>query len=452
MARDQDKQQAVTPDARPVSATSSAVNLASYGLGGVVLIGASEFSVEPLWACFAALAAIALPIMLYDLLVARVQDRESAGLGAQNPPDTGRVAVKLFAFFVTVAVVAGIYYFLPFYGRRRFETFLEVGLYVLPIVLILSIPYFFYIDRRQKNPRDGSWEMGQLLMGRVAGRDWAVIKTYVLGWAIKAFFLPIMAGPFLSVGSGLAASGVDFYLRSQVQVYFLIFQIVLFLDLAVAVLGYMLTLRIFDSHIRSVNPLAWGWVVTIACYYPFWSLGIGNWFSYGDGNNWVDWLGGDMTLLLIWGAVLSGLKITWLWANASFGLRFSNLTHRGILTGGPFRFSKHPSYLSKNLAWWLISMPFLTAAGWEVAALNCLSLLAINTVYFLRARAEEKHLSEDPTYVAYALWMNDHGLLAWPSRLMPWLRYKAPSGALTAIDGLPPGVAQAAGWLSSRRK
>ena len=39
--------------------------------------------------------------------------------------------------------------------------------------------------------------------------------------------------------------------------------------------------------------------------------------------------------------------------------RFSNLTHRGIITNGPYRYSKHPAYLAKNLSWWLVSMPFM---------------------------------------------------------------------------------------------
>ena len=38
-----------------------------------------------------------------------------------------------------------------------------------------------------------------------------------------------------------------------------------------------------------------------------------------------------------------------------FSFRFSNLTHRGIITSGPYRFTKHPSYVSKNIAWSFVS-------------------------------------------------------------------------------------------------
>lgn len=32
------------------------------------------------------------------------------------------------------------------------------------------------------------------------------------------------------------------------------------------------------------------------------------------------------------------------WATIMFGGRFSNLTHRGIITNGPYPWTKHPAY------------------------------------------------------------------------------------------------------------
>ena len=68
------------------------------------------------------------------------------------------------------------------------------------------------------------------------------------------------------------------------------------------------------------------------------------------------------------------------WAALSFGIRFSNLTHRGIITSGPYRFTKHPAYVAKNISWWLISIPFLPADGSPFTALQlCLGLAGINS-------------------------------------------------------------------------
>lgn len=102
------------------------------------------------------------------------------------------------------------------------------------------------------------------------------------------------------------------------------------------------------------------------------------------------------------------------WTAASFGIRFSNLTNRGIITSGPYRFTKHPAYVSKNISWWLISIPFLSADGSAFTALQlCLGLAGINLICLLRAKTEERHLSQDPAYRAYAAYIRDHGIFRW---------------------------------------
>ena len=114
-------------------------------------------------------------------------------------------------------------------------------------------------------------------------------------------------------------------------------------------------------------------------------------------------------------------------AAVSFSLRFSNLTHRGVLTGGPYQLTKHPAYVSKNLAWWLVAVPFIPEV-WSVGGLwdalrCCLALLGVNFVYLMRARTEERHLSRDPAYVAYATAMERRSVLRWVGRIFPFLRF-----------------------------
>ena len=75
-----------------------------------------------------------------------------------------------------------------------------------------------------------------------------------------------------------------------------------------------------------------------------------------------------------------------------------------------------------------VSVPFISDQGWQMGLRNCCLLALLNLIYFARARTEERHLSRDPDYVAYALWINDHGLLRHVGRLLPFLRYRAPAG------------------------
>ncbi len=87
------------------------------------------------------------------------------------------------------------------------------------------------------------------------------------------------------------------------------------------------------------------------------------------------------------------LTAIYAWATFAFGIRFSNLTYRGVLTNGPYRWTRHPAYLSKNLFWWLSAMPFLVTTGSLLEAVrNTVFLGVISAIYYWRARTEEAHL------------------------------------------------------------
>ena len=109
----------------------------------------------------------------------------------------------------------------------------------------------------------------------------------------------------------------------------------------------------------------------------------------------------------------------------AFGLRFSNLTYRGVITHGPYRFTRHPAYLSKNLFWWSASLPFLVTDGGPVEAIrNVVGLSLVSAIYYWRARTEEAHLlGEDAKYREYHAWMARQGTIT------------APLGALTRALG-----------------
>jgi protein-S-isoprenylcysteine O-methyltransferase Ste14 len=113
-----------------------------------------------------------------------------------------------------------------------------------------------------------------------------------------------------------------------------------------------------------------------------------------------------------WGCAILACVAVYAWATISFGVRFSNLSHRGVITSGPYRWLRHPAYVAKNVSWWLIAVPFFYEGSPVTAVRGCLLLLGLNGVYALRAWTEERHLAQDPTYRAYQAWIDDHGLAA----------------------------------------
>jgi protein-S-isoprenylcysteine O-methyltransferase Ste14 len=121
-------------------------------------------------------------------------------------------------------------------------------------------------------------------------------------------------------------------------------------------------------------------------------------------------------MLWIWAALLVFLTAAYAWATVAFGIRFSNLTYRGVLTGGPYAFTRHPAYLAKNTFWWCASMPFMVDPwSWTNSLRNAFFLGCVSAIYYWRAKTEERHLlAEDPKYGEYHAWMSRHGAITAP--------------------------------------
>lgn len=351
-------------------------------------------------------------ISTYEIHCKKIVTRATTGISNNTVNfDYKRVLTKLYGLYAKLIIIWSLYWQLLSMAPARFNEFLSFLTPAFAFTAIFAIPYVLFVDSRMIDPYDGYWHFGRLLLGHLKDKSFQKIRNHLLGWSIKAFYLPIMVSGYFYTCNYLSTS-----LEKVNSLYFLdilplLFTIILFIDLQVAVLGYVCTFRILDAHIRSCNPIFFGWIVTLICYYPFWGLIYPNLVSYNNGENWNFWFAQNPFLLNLWGLMLLGAKCTWLWANMTFGLRFSNLTHRGILTTGPFRYTKHPSYLSKNIFYWLSSLPFLSSKSLDEAIINSLALLSINFIYYCRAKAEERHLMEDPQYVCYNEWIKKNGII-----------------------------------------
>ena len=188
-------------------------------------------------------------------------------------------------------------------------------------------------------------------------------------------------------------------------------EIMFLIDVQIAMVGYILTLKPLDAQIRSANPHLAGWVAALICYPPFILMNAGAPLDYHQNTaDWAFWLKGHTAIMWGWSAMLVALTGCYAWATVAFGLRFSNLTYRGVITNGPYRFTRHPAYVSKNLFWWLSTLPILATNHSPVDAIrNTVILGMVSATYYWRARTEERHLfAEDAKYRAYSAWMEQH--------------------------------------------
>lgn len=395
--------------------------------------------------------ALAVPIIALEWLFLKPYRNPSAGLDFRRRNHSlRRTAVKLLGFYLAVGSVAFVYWLFPEYHGSFYNNYFAVVRVALPWWMLLAIPYFYFVDGAMVRPRDGYWQLGSLLLGRRDGVSGRVIGQLYLGWLVKLFFLPLM---FVYMGNNLnTLLGFDFarLAGSFKAVFDFTFNFLFYIDLLFVTVGYVCTLRLLDSHIRTAEPSFLGWGVALISYQPFWSMFSGNYLKYDSGPAWGYWFWNTPAMYGIWGTLILLLIAIYVWASIPFGIRFSNLTHRGILTNGPYRFTKHPAYISKNLSWWLISMPFMVSASGSEALRHSLLLLLVNFVYFMRARTEERHLSWDPDYVAYASYIEQSGLFARIGHWFPVLKFRpgrlfnAGIGETPAAAGDPRAVAASA--------
>jgi protein-S-isoprenylcysteine O-methyltransferase Ste14 len=376
------------------------------------------------------MAAAAIPVIAMDVLVLRVHRRSSTGLdwAKEFSPDLKRVGTKLFGLALTLAPIAIAYWAFPEYHGNFYDPFYGILRRFWLSMVCAAVAYMWFVDGLMVDPRDAYWQLGRVGLGHASDARAADIANLYRGWLVKAFFLPLMLVWMHNETRNLIRFDLTAVSWSNLRLYDFLYSLIFGIDLLFATVGYGLSFKLIDAHIRTAEPTMFGWVVALFCYQPFYSLMERQYVHYDGGFAFGAWLAPWPTLRWIWAGGIVVLITIYVLATIAFGVRFSNLTHRGILTNGPYRYTKHPAYVSKNISWWMASIPFVPHGGWEDAVRHCLLLGCINTIYFLRARTEESHLSRDPTYVAYALWMNDHGALRFLGRAIPFFKYKAPAG------------------------
>lgn len=236
------------------------------------------------------------------------------------------------------------------------------------------------------------------------------------GLAVKFFFAPVMTVFFFDNFSHLM-SNADYLTSNALPKLFngeydttklatdlgnILTAIIFTLDVGLAWCGYVISSRWVDNNTLSAEPTIFGWLVCLISYPPF--RVVGGWLLTGPGESLYTQIP-NQALVGFFGSMMMVSYFLYMLPTIWFGLRFSNLTHRGIVRTGPYALVRHPAYAAKNLGWWCVGFPSAIYAGF-IEGLNQMiiylaGLVFLTSVYYARAITEERHLSFDPDYVEY---------------------------------------------------
>jgi protein-S-isoprenylcysteine O-methyltransferase Ste14 len=337
-----------------------------------------------------------------------------------------RAAIKYLGICAGIACVLAAWFILPEYRRPYFSTLFEAIPIALPWILVATAAVVFYTEWRLGEKEDDHWQVGCLILGRSV--DWSGIKSALFGWIVKGFFLPLnfssaawyLKGPKARAGKIFEVPWWDAVNIAEMAIFF---------ALVIAIIpGYLFSSRLLETTNKTVEQTAFAWVVTLLCYPPINVGSWAGWFNYHPRHQpsnmpWVQWTQSVDWLAYLAGATILLMGLVHYWGEAITCLRSSHLTNRGIITNGPYRFCKHPVYVSKCIAWFIIFLPFLQGDGILGSLRLTIAFLAFCVIYALRGWVEERLLSKDPDYVTYALWIDQNGIFAWVGRLIPAARF-----------------------------
>jgi protein-S-isoprenylcysteine O-methyltransferase Ste14 len=374
------------------------------------------------YAALLAMVLTGLAMAAWSVLVDKVHRNPTTGIDwSRRRPLTATLPVsvtKLAGLWATWAIIGFLYCLGRWYWDGQYLFAMGVIGWAAVPLFVLSVPYVVWLDRVLVNPRDHAWHFGAMLLGREAW-DGEEVKKHWRAWIIKGFFGAFMISILPPGFAAVVDADWGEIIRDPVRVGIALFELLFVVDVQIGTVGYLLTLRPLDAHIRSGNPFLGGWVAALICYPPFVYAFMGNGgviqYEYATAD-WAHWFAGHDILLWLWAGWLVFLTAVYAWATVAFGIRFSNLTYRGVLTHGPYRFTRHPAYLSKNLFWWCSVLPFLVTSGSAVDMVrNTVFLACVSAIYYWRARTEEAHLlGEDAKYREYHAWMQENGAITAP--------------------------------------
>lgn len=320
--------------------------------------------------------------------------------------DRERFVTSILLEWGLIALGVGFYYLFPFVSFY-FKDFSHFGfldntadrffyLSIFAVCYALLVPIVFYFKIRQ-----GQQSKTYLLLSKL--KKGKIDRQIVLSYFLKLLFIPMMyfgsieyTKLFWETFNYLIQSGIpDDY--SALKVFNqLIFPMFLNLTLAIVVtiylFGYCVESEKLGSKIKSIDGTWLGWIVTLICYMPFFAVVF---YIIPKGDQDLAFFKNEQLTAVVRSFLMLVILFK-TWTIFTLGTKSSNLTNRGIVSKGPYKWIRHPHYLAKLIVWWICLIPSALEHPWLTGG-----MIFWTTIYVLRALTEELHLQKDPDYKEY---------------------------------------------------
>lgn len=319
------------------------------------------------------------------------------------------------------------FYEINYRAKWYYAHFHTFYLIMVPTLLTLCWPYFWLLERYGKED-DGlndelltaaRWIHTPLAQIRSGDPEQKRVNAHVANFArtlvVKFFFVPVMVSFCAGNWGGWEFRAHQFLVNLATMKWdgsvdvalnfhsfaFAVYGYILLVDVSLGLLGYLASSRLLDTQVVTAEPTLFGWLVALLCYPPIQRGVTGIYLEYSGYDIWPETIFRNHPTLAILATCCSLLLMgIYAWATVAFGLRFSNLTNRGVLCHGPYSVVRHPAYICKNTAWWIEAMPSMFSHPGMIP-ITMMRLFATNTLYGLRAFTEERHMIREPHYQEY---------------------------------------------------
>jgi protein-S-isoprenylcysteine O-methyltransferase Ste14 len=278
------------------------------------------------------------------------------------------IVTKYLGILLGICLIFFMYWLIPEYALPKYTNAISEAKYLflpffLPLSLLLVIVTEFVLGPKH----DGTYQFGLLVKMQPEKIDWKIFKDGVFEWLVRLVFLTLNFTT--SVALVNTYRQVNFFQVSDFITFVVSFENILLLFIILAILpGYVFSSRLINTDVRKVDTTWFGWVITLVCYAPFFQPIFNQVLNYSPSVTvhngspvWVSLTQSIPTLMFVIAFLILFFELVHLWGEAIIGVRSSNLTNRGIITTGPFAFTKHPVYVAKCFSWALMVMPFINS-------------------------------------------------------------------------------------------